>query len=67
MRGNCWFKNHIFFFRHNAAEKFYIEPRDPKHKGEKILEIDRVSQELVLTGKRQCEYLVYFIFTSGFY
>ncbi|XP_031560293.1 phosphatidylinositide phosphatase SAC1-like [Actinia tenebrosa] len=33
---------------HISPDKFFIEPRDPHAVGEKILEIDRVSQELTL-------------------
>lgn len=45
------FINLVFFSRHISPDKFYIEPRDPQAVGEKILEIDRVSQELTLAGK----------------
>ncbi|XP_073234289.1 phosphatidylinositol-3-phosphatase SAC1-like isoform X1 [Porites lutea] len=33
---------------HIAPDKFYIEPRDQHSVGDKILEIDRVTQELIL-------------------
>ncbi|CAB4028513.1 phosphatidylinositide phosphatase SAC1-like, partial [Paramuricea clavata] len=33
---------------HISAEKFYIEPKGQEHTGVNVLEIDRVSQELVL-------------------
>ena len=38
------------FSRHIAPDKFYIEPRDQHSVGDKILEIDRVTQELILAG-----------------
>lgn len=41
----------ISIFRHISPEKFYIEPKDANCIGEKVLEIDRVSQELSLAGK----------------
>ena len=44
------FNNKILFFRYISPEKFYVEPRDLKHRGEKVLEIDRISQELLLAG-----------------
>ncbi|EDO36706.1 predicted protein [Nematostella vectensis] len=39
----------FFISSHTSPEKFYIEPRDVQSIGDKILEIDRVSQELSLT------------------
>lgn len=38
------------FPSHIAPDKFYIEPRDQHSVGDKILEIDRVTQELILAG-----------------
>ena len=32
-----------------------MEPRDPKYRGEKVLEIDRISQELVLAGDKRAD------------
>ena len=34
-----------------APDKFYVEPRDPQSARDKVLVIDRVSQELYLAGK----------------
>ncbi|XP_046842315.1 phosphatidylinositol-3-phosphatase SAC1-like isoform X2 [Xenia sp. Carnegie-2017] len=35
-----------------SADKFYVEPKDSKETDEKVLEIDRVSQELVLADNK---------------
>ena len=40
----------FFTISHIAADKFYIEPRDPNCIGDQVLEIDRVSQDLDLAG-----------------
>ena len=45
---------HFFcFFSHIAPDKFYVEPRDQQSVGDQILEIDRVTQELSLAGKKK--------------
>ena len=41
------------FYSYIAPDKFYIEPRDPHSTRDKVLVVDRVSQDLSLTGKRQ--------------
>lgn len=49
---HSYFLNAALFLRYVSADKFYVEPKDPKETDEKVLEIDRVSQELVLAGEK---------------